>query len=246
MKSAASGPAGAMISFREGLETLPRKLAAGIGDVRTGMRATRILRGDSGPVVEVGTARIHARQVVLATPPEVTAQLLEEASSGGSAPLAEIPWAAVAVLSLGFRRQDVAHPLGGFGFLAPRKESLRLLGCLFPSEIFPGRSPTDRSPFGLSRSRTDPEALEIDDAKLLQVALGDLRRALGVRGEPSFVRISRWPKAIPQYEVGHGRFVSLARRLEAGSRGSTSPGIFSGGSRCLSASRPARSPLGRF
>jgi protoporphyrinogen/coproporphyrinogen III oxidase len=119
------------------------------------------------------------------------------------------------VAALGFRRDDVAHPLDGFGFLAPRRESLRVLGCLFPSSLFPGRAPDGHVALSaFAGGRTDPEVVEWDDQRLLDLVLGELRRALGVRGEPVVTRLRRWPRAIPQYELGHGRFVELARRIE--------------------------------
>jgi oxygen-dependent protoporphyrinogen oxidase len=61
---------------------------------------------------------------------------------------------------------------------------------------------------------TDPAALELDDEALHAVVLGDLGRALGIAGEPLVRDLVRWPRAIPQYEVGHGRFVKLGQALE--------------------------------
>src|SRR4029079_14745700 len=81
------------------------------------------------------------RRLVLAVPADAAARLLDGATAGRSRALAEVPYAPVAVVSLGFRRAPVAHPLSGFGFLAPRRAGLRLLGCLFPSEVFPDRAP---------------------------------------------------------------------------------------------------------
>jgi oxygen-dependent protoporphyrinogen oxidase len=204
-----------MISFRDGLEALPRRLAREIGDVRTGVAAQRIVRSGDGFRVDTSTGPIEASRVVLAVPADVAARLLEEVTSGASLLFAEIPYAAVAVVSLGWRREDVGHPLGGFGFLAPRKEGLRLLGCLFPSEIFPGRAPAGHvalAAFG--GGRTDPEFAGWDDERIVATMVDELRAPLGLRGEPAFRLVRRWPRAIPQYELGHGRFVERAREIE--------------------------------
>jgi oxygen-dependent protoporphyrinogen oxidase len=225
-------PGGAMISFRDGLETLPRKLAREIGDVRTGVAAQRIVRMEGGFGFRVDTAAgpVEASRVVLAVPSDVAARLLEEATSGASRRLAEIPYAAVAVVSLGWRREDVGHSLGGFGFLAPRKEGLRVLGCLFPSEIFPGRAPAGHvalAAFG--GGRTDPEFASWDDERIVATVLSELRGPLSLRGEPAFRLVRRWPRAIPQYEVGHGRFVDCAREIERALPGLHLGGNFLGG-----------------
>lgn len=202
-------PGGAMISFREGLDQLPRKLAEEIGDVRIGVACRRVVRTSDGFRAETDAGPIEAQQVVLAVPADAAARLLD------SPGLAEIPYAAVSLVSTGWRREDIAHPLGGFGFLAPRKEGLHVLGVLFPSEIFPGRAPEGHTVLtAFVGGRTQPEVAGWDDDRLMSTVLEDLRRTVGVRGEPLIRTIRRWPRAIPQYEVGHGRFLDLAREIE--------------------------------
>jgi oxygen-dependent protoporphyrinogen oxidase len=211
-------PGGAMISFREGLDQLPRTLAKRIGDmgdVRTGVTCQRIVRTGDGFRADTDEGPFEARQVVLAVPADVAVRLLEEATEGRSRGLDGIPYAPVALVSTGWRREDVAHPLDGFGFLAPRKEGLHVLGVLFPSGIFPGRAPEGHTVLtAFMGGRTHPEALTWDDDRLMSVILGELRQTVGARGEPVIHTIRRWPRAIPQYEVGHGRFLDLAREIE--------------------------------
>jgi len=43
---------------------------------------------------------------------------------------------------------------------------------------------------------------------------------MGVTGEPAFARVVRWPKAIPQHEVGHRK-----RLGEIAERGERFPGL---------------------
>jgi oxygen-dependent protoporphyrinogen oxidase len=204
-----------MISFEEGLETLPRRLAEVIGDVRTAHPVTRIARAGDGFRLQTPAGAVEAREVVVATPADAAAEMLAELSGGAGRAFAEIPYSPVAVVSLGFRRRDVAHPLDGFGFLVPRGESLRILGCLFPSTLFTGRAPEGHVALSaFLGGRTDPEVVGWDDERLLGRVLGDLGRAVGLSGGPVTVVIRRWPRAIPQYELGHGRFVELAARLE--------------------------------
>jgi oxygen-dependent protoporphyrinogen oxidase len=212
-------PGGAMISFREGLDQLPRKLAQSIGEVgdaRTGVACQRIVRTPEGFRAETDAGPVEAKQVVLAVPADVAARLLDEATEGRSRGLAGIPYAAVSLVSTGWRREDIAHPLGGFGFLAPRKEGLHVLGVLFPSEIFPGRAPEGHTVLtAFTGGRTQPDVASWDDDRLMSTVLDELRRTVGVRGKPAIQTIRRWPRAIPQYEVGHGRFLDLAREIEA-------------------------------
>jgi oxygen-dependent protoporphyrinogen oxidase len=211
-------PRGAMVSLRGGLEELPRRLAREIGDVRCGTACRAVRHDGRGFVVEHEGGTVGARHVLLAVPAETAAALLDEASAGRSRLLAELPYAAVAVVAAGYRRQDVAHRLDGFGFLRATGGGgggLRVLGCLFTSSLFPGRAPEGCVALAaFLGGRTDPEAAAWSDERLGAAVQEDLGRALGVRGEPLVRVVRRWPRAIPQYERGHGRFVALQSELE--------------------------------
>jgi oxygen-dependent protoporphyrinogen oxidase len=221
-------PGGAMFSFPQGLEELPRRLAREIGDVRTGVAAQRIIlrdRPEEGFRVETPAGAVDAEQVVVAVPADGAARLLSDATGGRSRLFADIPYAAVGIVCLGYRRSDISHALDGFGFLAPRGEGLRVLGCLFPSQLFPGRAPEGHVALAaFLGGRTDPELVQQDDAHILAAVEDDLRRALGVRGAPVLATVRRWPRAIPQYEIGHGRFVERAAEIEG-----DLPGLHLGG-----------------
>jgi oxygen-dependent protoporphyrinogen oxidase len=221
---------GGMISFREGLEELPRRLAREIGDVRTGVSVESVTPHAGGFTVATSAGPVAARRVVLAVPADAAARLLEAATAGASRALAEIPYAAVALVSLGWRREEVGHPLDGFGFLVPRREGLRLLGCLFPSQLFPGRAPQGHVALAaFAGGRTDPELAGWDEERIAATLIGELRTPLSLRGEPAFQLVRRWPRAIPQYEVGHGRFVECAQEIETALPGLRLAGNYLGG-----------------
>jgi oxygen-dependent protoporphyrinogen oxidase len=213
-----TAPRGAMISLRGGLEELPRRLASEIGDVRCGTACRAVWHDGRDFVVEQEGGAVHAPRLLLAVPADAAAALLDEATAGRSRLLAELPYSAVAVVAAGYRRQDVAHPLDGFGFLRATGAGgagLRVLGCLFTSSLFPGRAPEGCVALtAFLGGRTDPEAAAWSDERLGAAVQEDLGRALGVRGEPLARVVRRWPRAIPQYEQGHGRFVALQAELE--------------------------------
>jgi oxygen-dependent protoporphyrinogen oxidase len=223
---------GPMISLRGGIEELPRRLAREVGDVRCGLACRRVMPSGGRFVVEHDGGAVAAERVLLAVPAAVAAALLDEATRGRSRAFAEIPYAAVAVAAVGYRRQDVAHPLDGFGFLrtavsGPSEPSgpsdasrLRVLGCLFSSSLFAGRAPAGHVALtSFLGGSTDPEVATWSDERVAAAAHDDLRRVLGVRGAPVVSVVHRWPRAIPQYELGHGRFVALRRELERDLRG---------------------------
>ena len=214
-----------LLSFRDGLAALPRALASTL-EVRTGSPARAVRRGRAGLTVETAAGALAAPHVVLATGAAATARLLAGAAGDAADPLLAFPHASVVVAGYGFRRADVRHRLDGFGFLVPRGEGLRILGCLFPSSIFPGRAPEGYVTLTVFLGgRTDPDAVGLGDDEIHRVALAEIGRTLGLAGEPVARTLARWPEGIPQYEVGHGRYVELAAELER-----ALPGLHLGGS----------------
>jgi oxygen-dependent protoporphyrinogen oxidase len=121
----------------------------------------------------------------------------------------------VASVVLGFRREDVAHSCQGFGMLIPKIEGFKILGTIFSSALFPNRAPAGHlnltSYVGGARY---PELASLPADKLVEVVLADLRALLGVKGKPTFVHTAFWPKAIPQYNVGYGKYRELLNEIE--------------------------------
>src|SRR5262249_22058843 len=118
--------------------------------------------------------------------------------------LAAIPYASSAIVTFAFRREEVPHPLDGFGFVVPYVERRALLAGTFSSLKYAGRAPAE---FVLLRAfvrgALQPELVELDDGELLARIRHELADLLGIRAQPSLSRIARWPRAMPQYDVGH-------------------------------------------
>jgi len=140
-------------------------------------------------------------------------------------PLSEIRHPPVASVVFGFRREDVAHPCQGFGALIPNIEGFRILGTIFSSSLFPNRAPaghlTLTSYIGGERH---PELAALPPEELFALTLRDLRALLGVKGRPAFRHFAYYPKAIPQYNIGYGRYRGLMTEIEA-----AAPGLFFAG-----------------
>ena len=127
----------------------------------------------------------------------------------------EIRHPPVASVVLGFRREDVTHPCEGFGMLIPKIENLKILGTIFSSSLFPNRAPAGHvlltSYVGGERQ---PELASLPTEKLVELVCEDLRALLGIKGKPVFQQVALYPKAIPQYNVGYGKFKDLFNEIE--------------------------------
>jgi oxygen-dependent protoporphyrinogen oxidase len=110
----------------------------------------------------------------------------------------------VTSLFLGYRREQVSHPLDGFGLLVPAVEKRAILGVLFSSSLFPRRAPAGHVALTVMIGGTRrPDLAALPAEQLFAAVRGDLSALLGVTGEPVFQRANFWPKAIPQYNLGY-------------------------------------------
>lgn len=240
-------------SFDEGLQVLPDTLAAQLGEaVKLNTAVTKLTRTARGWTIHARSAAgettaNHEAVVFCGTAPKL-AELQIEWSAGlrpGSAsppnhagsetgapgPLpdmsqfSQIRYPPVASVVLGFRREDVAHDCWGFGMLIPKIEGFKILGTIFSSALFPNRAPAGHHTLTTYvGGERYPELALLREDKLVELVCADLQKLLGVRGQPTFRHIVVYPRAIPQYNVGYGRFKDLMTKLEA-----DAPGFFLAG-----------------
>ena len=197
-------------SFREGNETLIRALANEIGTaLLTETSVTQISRQNDGSFdVQLeskhGGESVSTRSLIMATPTDVTGRLLAGLDSSFETQLSSIECAAVAVASLGYRKKDVGHSLNGFGFLVPRSAGLRVLGSVWNSSLFPGRAPQAHALLtSFIGGTTDPAASRLKPEELTSLVHGEISALLSIKGDPVFSNVTIWPRALPQYNLGH-------------------------------------------
>ena len=146
--------------------------------------------------------------MILACEAHQSARMLRYADPGLVHLLEQIPYASSATVTLAYRRDAIAHPLDGFGFVVPRIERRPIIACTFSSVKYPGRAPDGhvllRTFLG---GALDEAALEGDDEALTRTACDQVAEVLGAREAPLFARVSRYRRAMPQYLVGHLRRV---------------------------------------
>jgi oxygen-dependent protoporphyrinogen oxidase len=214
-----------MWSFREGLQALIDGLATRLGDVIQCGRRVLTLRRDEATgrwAVHTDSDCLSADGVVLTCPAREQAEILGDLNPKLADEISGIPYNRIAVVALGYRQRDCPGSLDGFGYIAPQNTRRDVLGVQWCSSIFPDRAPPG---FVLWRALCGGihrgEMLDWDDNTLTHAVHAELQLAMGVRGEPVFRRIIRWPRAIPQYVLGH---LDRLRRIESLLTGH--PGLF--------------------
>jgi oxygen-dependent protoporphyrinogen oxidase len=216
-RSASGARYGLFVTLADGMDTLPRALAAALppGTVRTSTAVRRISRPD--PVAPwmidlLDGPPLSATAIVLATEAHAAARLVDGFDPDLAQRLRAIPYASSAIVSLGYRRDQVAHPLDGFGAVVPAIEQRSILAVSFLSVKFPRRAPPGTALFRVFvGGAMQPELFERDDAALTSLVMRDLSDLLAVTGEPILVTVSRHCRAMPQYTLGHLERVASIR-----------------------------------
>jgi oxygen-dependent protoporphyrinogen oxidase len=220
-------PDGRLLSFDKGMQVLTDALASGLGErVVTGAAVQRLSRAGDGYRLELANGTERAADLVAVCVPSFRAAgILGEVAPAAARAADSIPYAGITVVGLAYPAERVARDVDGFGFLAPRGQGLRMLGCIWTAGVFPDHVPPGtvllRAMVGGAR---DPEAAELDEAGAIDLARRELEPVLGLSGDPVDTAAVRWPRGIPQYTVGHHDRVAA---VEAGL--AEAPGLFVGG-----------------
>ena len=223
------------LSFDRGMQLLTDKLAERISNFRshisnshsteipirlvTSVESLKCERetsaNDETPKWEIRTSHkktIIADAVCLALPAYVGGRLLCNVDPQLASELSGISYASSATINLAYRREDILHPLDGFGFVVPFIEKRSLLACTFSSVKFAGRAPEG---YVLLRAfvggALQPELPALDEAELIQRVCADLRELLGISQPPLFAEVSKWERSMPQYQIGH---LERVKRIE--------------------------------
>jgi len=223
-------------SFSAGMEVLPEALASCLGKELWLNSKVSELRAAAKPITageedrperfEIKldgcdkADRLTSETLVIATPSIAAADLLAPISEELGQLLREIEYPPLAIVSVAYDTALIKESLKGFGFLVAPGEDLNILGCVYNSNLFPERAPVGkvlltcfvggaRKP--LLARRKDPE--------LSALVHTDLKKILGISGEPTVVSVTRYERSIPQYNIGHADRVRRIDGLVGGIRG---------------------------
>jgi oxygen-dependent protoporphyrinogen oxidase len=197
------------LSFREGLRLLVETLRDRLRKPPIlGVAVKRLERTTEGQPRWLVHGEVRdswsADAVILACPAYQQAAMLADLDAELAELLAGIAYSPAVVVALGYRRQEVPHPLDGFGYIVPQKTRSDILGSQWCSTIFP-----DRAPSGCVLLRAiaggwhRQDMVDWDDDRLIRAVRQHYRQALSIEAAPVFQHLTRWRKAIPQYHLGH-------------------------------------------
>src|ERR1051326_5367417 len=212
-------PRGFTLSFSNGIESLPIRLAENLQVQYDQTEA----RAGLAPVT------------VLAVPAYAAAGLINQADSALGKLLMRIQYSPIIVAATSIAEGHLPEPLKGFGFLVPRSEQLHLLGTIFSSALFPGRAPEGQVLLSsFIGGSFEPEVLNWSDDRVWEIVCSELKQVLKADAAPEPIALRRHQYALPQYNIGHERLVaSVKRELQR------RPGLFIASNYLEGASVPA-------
>ena len=200
-----------------GMGRLPAAMAVGL-EVRTGAAVRELRREGPGWALTVGSTHapetVLARHVVLATPARSTARLLSETAPEAAAEVEGIESASVAVVTLAFAFEAVAHLVGQSGFLVPpiEQRGIKASTFSFAKWDWVREAGRDLALLRTSIGRVGEErTLQTTDETLVAQSLAELRSLAGIVTPPIDSHVQRWGAGLPQYGVGHLERVARVR-----------------------------------
>ena len=212
------------LTLREGLSSMVDRIASrlpdGVVQLKTAVQRIEPYHDGWTVRLEDGTSK-RFDAVVVATPAHAAAGLLEPVDGELSSLLGSILYEGTAIVSVGFNRDQVKHPLDGMGCVVPSTENSPILAISFSSQKYAHRAPEGKLLLRVfAGGARRPEMAEMEPAEVEPQLLEELAKLLGISGQAIYRTTSRWPRTMPQYHVGH---VELVQRIE--SRAATLPNL---------------------
>ena len=210
-----------LYSFKGGLGAITAELARRLKDRLTlNSPITNVAKTPLGYRVESKAGTWEARAIVCAAPPHAAASMLSTIAPDVAKPLMDIPMSPVTLVH--WSQPECATDLPvGFGFLMPRLYDLRVLGTIFSSQLFAGRTPAGSMLFtSYYGGMTDKPAMELAGGEILNLILREHSHIFGVDVvPPSMYKIIRYPSAIPQLTPDHPEKIATAISALNGAKG---------------------------
>jgi oxygen-dependent protoporphyrinogen oxidase len=217
-RAATSKSTAVFTTLRSGMGTLIDCMIAAVpeGWIRMAAEVRFVSYGEEGWLV--GTARGVERfdALMMAAPVDVARSLLEPVDAG-IAPMLEMDASSAVVVGFGFPDAAKLALPQGFGFLVPPGSDNLLMACTFVDQKFEDRVPAGgRLVRGFFGGKAAERLMRCGNDETAAVARLELAQILGPLPEPQVTVVRRWPRSLPQFEVGHlERMETLDERVKA-------------------------------
>ena len=188
-----------------GMGHIVEKLTEQVSEsIRKDSNVISINRTNQQWVLETNAGSEIADAVVLATSAQNAAKLLTSVSPTTSSRLSDIEHASVSLVSFAFKNSDINIPKDQSGFLVPRSTGMLMTACSFSGNKWAHLNDGSQTLIRVSSGRIDDQRHDtLSDEELVKHLIDDLAVTLGLDSQPLEFRVTRWPKALAQFKIGH-------------------------------------------
>jgi oxygen-dependent protoporphyrinogen oxidase len=149
--------------------------------------------------------------VVLATPTFESGRLLADRVPSVAADLAAIGYVSTGVVALSYPEGTQSSLPDGTGFVVPRGMA-PMTACTWLSSKWPTEAWGSRAVLRCYVGAAgDEDVLDADDPDLIDACARHVAAVVSLPDRPEAAVVHRWPRALPQFEVGHLERVSRIR-----------------------------------
>tara|TARA_B100001250_G_scaffold9500_1_gene8234 strand:- start:1843 stop:3222 length:1380 start_codon:yes stop_codon:yes gene_type:complete len=211
-----------------GMGHIVEKLTEQVSEsIRKDSNVISINRTNQQWILETNAGSEIADAVVLATSAQNAAKLLTSVSPTTSSRLSDIEHASVSLVSFAFKNSDINIPKDQSGFLVPRSTGMLMTACSFSGNKWAHLNDGSQTLIRVSSGRIDDQRHDtLSDEELVKHLIDDLAVTLGLDSQPLEFRVTRWPKALAQFKIGHLQRMEGTIDLLA----DEAPGVFISGS----------------
>jgi oxygen-dependent protoporphyrinogen oxidase len=211
------------VSLLNGMQTLPERLASLLpkDTIKLNHSVEGIIRENGLWTITTHRGnRFFADGLIITTPAYITASLLKGLDPDLSKDLSKIHYNSSVVVNLAYRREDISHPLNGFGFVVPATEKRNIVACSFSSIKFQGRAPKGNIVLRCFLGGSiQPKACEWDDSKIIETTHRELSELLHIKNKPLVICVYRHINSMPLYGVGHTELINRIKERVKTHRG---------------------------
>lgn len=206
------------ISFSEGVSVLVDAYEQKMDDVEI-MKGTAVQSlertGERYQLVLDNQERIEADHVVISTISQAAQAILQDERLDEE--FNQLRTKSMISVYLGFDVPDSALPADGTGFIVRKNSELSCDACTWTSRKWAHTSSHQRLLLRLfykSSGRDYARLQQLSDEELVQVALQDVHKTLGLNDTPITANVTKWQNNMPNYHLKHQELVqSLEEKM---------------------------------
>jgi oxygen-dependent protoporphyrinogen oxidase len=196
---------GMFLTFRKGLESFVEAVEAHLGanSIHKNSDLTKVIKLDGQFHLQFASGATEVYDnVIVTTPPKVTAKLLQDYPYFTY--LHEMEATTVATVAMAYKKDKVTNPYDGTGFVVSKKSNHTITACTWTHKKWQHSTPEGYALLRAYVGRSGDSAIvSRSDEEILSAVLYDLKQIMTIEGKPEFFFIKRWQESMPQYNVGH-------------------------------------------